>query len=61
MPLPPGMIRAELGKGVVLVIPERVYLAGLWLGKQLKRREALAARMEGRARARSPNVGQRSA
>ncbi len=42
--LPPGMVAVDLGKGCALVIPERVYLAGLKLGKQLRRREAEARR-----------------
>lgn len=36
---PPGLVVVPL-KGVVLVIPERVYVAGLRLGKTLRRREA---------------------
>ncbi len=30
----------ELGKGCLLVLPERVYVAGLKLGKTFRRREA---------------------
>ncbi len=41
---PPGMVAVPLGKGCILVIPERVYLAGLKLGKALRRREALSDR-----------------
>lgn len=33
-------------KGAVLVIPERIYLVGLRLGKQLTRREVLSKRTE---------------
>jgi len=36
---PPGFGAVAL-KGTVLVIPERVYVAGLRLGKTLRRREA---------------------
>lgn len=36
---PPGFVSGPL-KGAVLVIPERVYVAGLTLGKTLRRREA---------------------
>jgi hypothetical protein len=35
---PPGMVALPMGKGVVLVLPVRVYLAGLRLGKILRRR-----------------------
>lgn len=44
---PPGMVAVPL-QGAVPVIPERVYLAGLRLGKQLRRREALAQWTEAR-------------
>lgn len=46
MTAPPGFVSVEIGKGCLLVIPERVYLAGLRLGKTLRRRAALAKRME---------------
>lgn len=41
---PPGFVALDIGKGCVLVIPERVYLAGLELGKTLRRRQALLQR-----------------
>ncbi len=41
--LPPGFVAVPL-KGAVLVIPERIYVAGLWLGKTLRRREAMQQR-----------------
>jgi hypothetical protein len=41
---PPGFVAVEIGKGCVLVIPQRVYLAGLRLGKTLRRREVEAKR-----------------
>jgi hypothetical protein len=41
---PPGMVVIPLGKACVLVLPERVYLAGLKLGKALRRRQAEASR-----------------
>jgi hypothetical protein len=37
--VPPGFVAVPL-KGAVLVIPEQVYVAGLRLGKMLRRREA---------------------
>jgi hypothetical protein len=37
---PPGFVALPLAKGCVCVIPERVYVAGLKLGKTLRRREA---------------------
>jgi hypothetical protein len=37
---PPGFVALDLGKGCVLVIREQVYLAGLKLGKALRRRAA---------------------
>ena len=40
---PPGFVAVPL-KGAVLVISERVYVAGLKLGKTLRRREAEAPR-----------------
>jgi len=40
------MIAVEIGKGCVLVLPERVYLAGLTLGKTLRRRVALLQRTQ---------------
>lgn len=43
---PPNMVAVPLGKGTVLVIPKRVYEAGIKLGKLLKRREALAKRVK---------------
>lgn len=36
---PPGFVTVPL-KGAVLVIPERVFAAGLRLGKTLRRRQA---------------------
>ena len=33
---PPGMIPVPLGKACLLVIPERVYVAGLRLGRPLR-------------------------
>lgn len=39
---PPSFVAIPL-KGAVLVIPERVYLAGLCLGKMLRRREQSTA------------------
>ena len=36
MTLPPGFVALTLAKGCVCVIPERVYVAGLRLGKALK-------------------------
>jgi len=36
--LPPGFVAVPL-KGATLVIPERVYVAGLRLGKTLRRRQ----------------------
>jgi hypothetical protein len=44
MILPPGFVAVPL-KGAVLVIPERVYVAGLRLGKLLRRREASQRRV----------------
>ena len=41
---PPGMVAVLLGKGCTLIIPERVYLAGLRLGKTLRRRQVEAKR-----------------
>ena len=41
---PPGFVAIPL-KGAVLVIPERVYVAGLQLGKMLRRREAHTQRL----------------
>jgi hypothetical protein len=41
---PSGFVAVEIGKGGTLVIPERIYLAGLKLGKSLRRREAEAKR-----------------
>jgi len=35
--LPPGFVAVPLAKGCVCVIPERVYVAGLKLGKTLRR------------------------
>ena len=40
MDLPPGFVALPLAKGCVCVIPARVYVAGLQLGKTLRRREA---------------------
>ncbi len=44
MTLPPDLVAVDIGKGCLLVIPKRVYLAGLRLGKILRRREAEAKR-----------------
>ena len=44
MALPPGFVALPLGKGCVCVIPERVYVAGLRLGKTLRRREEMQER-----------------
>ena len=38
---PSGLIAIPLGKATILVIPERVYLAGIRLGKLLRRRASL--------------------
>jgi len=43
--VPPGFVALPLGKGTMLVIPAAVYLAGLRLGKQLRRRAARAKRI----------------
>lgn len=43
MNLPPGFVAVPL-KGAVLVIPERIFVAGLRLGKTLRRQEAEAQR-----------------
>jgi hypothetical protein len=45
------MVAIPLGKGCILVLPERVYVAGLKLGKTLQRRVALARRLVGAPRA----------
>lgn len=42
--LPPGMVAIPLGKGCTLIIPQRIYVAGLKLGKYLRRREAMLKR-----------------
>ena len=47
MDLPPGFVALALTKGCVCVIPERVYVAGLRLGKLLRRREAMQEREHG--------------
>ena len=39
-----ALIRVELAKGILLVIPMRVYVAGLKLGKRWRRKETLAKR-----------------
>jgi hypothetical protein len=44
---PPGFVAVPL-HGAVLVIPERVFVAGLRLGKTLRRREARAQRDGGK-------------
>jgi hypothetical protein len=41
---PPGFVAVEIGKGCTLVIPSRVFEAGLKLGKVLRRRSAAARR-----------------
>jgi hypothetical protein len=41
---PPGFVAIPLGKGCELVIPVPVYLAGLKLGKILRRRQVGAKR-----------------
>jgi hypothetical protein len=46
MTLPPGFVVLTLAKGCVCVIPEKVYVAGLRLGKSLRRREAMMRRCE---------------
>ena len=46
---PPGFVALTLAKGCVCVIPERVYAAGLRLGKTLRRREAMEQRTDGRS------------
>ena len=45
MDLPPGFVALTVAKGCVCVIPERVYLAGLRLGKLMRRREAREGRL----------------
>ncbi len=55
LPVPAGFIALELGKGCVLVIPERIYRAGLALGKQLRRRDVLARRTDPVPDERSPD------
>jgi len=42
--LPPGFVALPVDKGCLCVIPERVYVAGLRLGKQLRRMEATRRR-----------------
>jgi len=42
--VPAGFVALELPKGCVCVVPIRIYVAGLRLGKQLRRREVLARR-----------------
>ena len=46
---PPGFVALTLAKGCVFVIPERVYVASLRLGKTLRRREAMEQRTDGRS------------
>ncbi len=41
---PPGFIVLDVGKQCLLVLPERIYLAGLRLGKVLRRYAAEANR-----------------
>jgi hypothetical protein len=38
------MVAIPLGKGCTLIIPQRIYVAGLKLGKYLRRREAMLKR-----------------
>ena len=44
MTLPPGFVAVPLAKGCVCVIPEWVYVAGLKLGKTLRRQAARGRR-----------------
>ena len=41
---PPGFVTVQIGKACILVIPQHVYVAGLKLGKTLRRRVTLAGR-----------------
>ncbi len=41
---PPGYIALPVAKGCIVVIPQQAYLAGLKLGKRLRRREAMVKR-----------------
>jgi len=42
--VPDGLLSVPFGKGCVCVIPEHVYVAGLRLGKTLRRREVVERR-----------------
>lgn len=53
---PPGTVTVQLPGGCLLVLSERVYLAGLKLGKTLRRREALARRTAKRNRDHAPTA-----
>ena len=54
-PVPAGFVALALGKGCVCVIPVRIYVAGLRLGKQLRRRETLARRRSSSLDDRTPD------